>query len=206
MNFNSIPPITRNLLIINVVVYFLSVTVMPGDLAVRLSAFFPTSPYFEPFQIITHMFMHGGIGHLFFNMFAVWMFGSTIELFFGAKKYVILYFISGLAAYLLHEGVSYFAYQDNLEALNIIRVVGASGCLFGVMAAFAVVYPNTPLMLMFIPVPIKAKYFIGGYMLIELFSGINPSNDGVAHFAHIGGGIAGFLLAKYWMKNRYRIN
>lgn len=209
MNFNSIPPITKNLLIANVALFLLCKFILPTNIEAYLYGWFPFTENFRVYQIITHMFMHGGWLHLIFNMFGVWMFGSAIENYFREKKYVILYFASGLGAYILHFVVVYYT-SDNFN----IPVVGASGALFGLLAAFAVLYPNVEMMLIFLPIPIKAKYFVLIYMLIELFGGITQIrdentgiiSDNIAHFAHIGGGIVGFLLTKYWMKNRFRIN
>ncbi len=209
MNFNSIPPITRNLLIANIALFLLSMYVLNEDFAKTLRGYFPFTEKFRFYQILTHMFMHADFTHLLFNMFGVWMFGSAIENYFRERKYAILYFASGLGAYILHFVIVYYT-SDNIN----IPVVGASGALFGILVAFAVLYPNVPLMLIFIPIPVKAKYFIAIYMLIELFGGITQikheqsgeMTDNIAHFAHIGGGIVGFFLTKFWMKNRFRIN
>jgi membrane associated rhomboid family serine protease len=182
------------------------------------------------------MFMHGNFMHIFFNMFALWMFGTSIERIWGAKRFLIYYLVTGFGAFLLHYAVVAFQIQQllpevrpemlmeikeqglgylqsnrnytnpKLAELNLlynIPVVGASGAVFGILLAFGMMFPNTRLMLIFFPVPIKAKYFVIGYGAIELFSGIaNRPGDNVAHFAHLGGMLFGYLLIKYWNKNQ----
>jgi len=216
MNFNNIPPVTKYLLIINVVVFLLVYYILPTfgfsieKNFIFLAGWFPFTEHFQFSQIITHMFMHGAsfndigeiIGgnwsHLFFNMFGLYMFGSAVEGYFREKNFLILYMLSGLGAFILHFFISYLIDDINTP------VVGASGAIFGITTAFAVLYPNTPMMLIFLPVPIKAKYFVAIYLGIELFSGINGYQTGVAHFAHIGGAIIGFLLTRYWIRNRFQ--
>ncbi len=234
------------LLIINVIFYIGSITL--GDKAFELFAlWFPKNDNFQIWQIISHMFMHGGAGHIFFNMFALYMFGSHLENFIGKNKFLFIYFFSGLGAVGFQILFTYFqfnpGYQAYIEAgfshSEIIKfiqeaiaseqfriypnipqeltqkmigayvspMVGASGAIFGVLAAFAVLFPNLPLYIMFIPIPIKAKYLIGGYFLLDLYSGITgqailgPSN--VAHWAHIGGAVIGFITMWYWKKNSF---
>ncbi len=223
MNFNNIPRVTKILLFINIAAFGLNFLLSNQNISLNrtLGVYYPLMPEFSWYQIITHMFMHAGIGHLFFNMFALWMFGSPIENYFGEKRFTTLYFVSGLGAFLLQSLSIYFEFQDasqmilqgnlanvpaNIYAEMAIPMVGASGAIFGILAAFAVVYPNMPLVFIFIPIPIKAKYFIGIYFLIELFSGFSSTPGNVAHFAHVGGAIIGFFLTRTWMKNRYRIN
>jgi len=205
------------------------------DLTNILGLHYFESPLFEPYQLVTYMFMHGGVSHLFFNMFAVWMFGSQIENAWGPKRFLIYYLITGIGASLLHYGIVYFEimnlesmmtpsaieyvmkggadlivsgknYVDpnmgELNALYNTSLVGASGSLFGVLLAFGMLFPNTSLYMMFIPVPIKAKYFVAGYGALELINGIQQRpGDNVAHFAHLGGMLFGYLLIKYWQKN-----
>jgi len=208
------------------------------DLEFLLAAHYPKSGFFQPWQIITHMFMHDStnIGHLVFNMFGLVSIGMIMENFLGTKKFVQLYFISGLGALAIHFLVQIFQlhYQFELwlpspadlglriegntiysnesiiktqEALasagSIIAgsVEGASGALYGVVVAYAFLFPNRTLMIMFIPYPIKAKYLIPGFLILDLVLGFtNPKGDNVAHFAHIGGAIFGFLLVWYWRK------
>lgn len=225
INFNQIPRVTKALLIANIACFLLMMFMQTQNIELNrlLGVYFPKSDYFQLYQIITHMFMHAGFGHLFFNMFGLYMFGSLIENYFGEKRYLLLYFVSGIGAYLLQSLSMYIEYPQTAQLIwdgksamvstDMLQIfdnpmVGASGAIFGVLASFAVVYPNMPLYLFFIPIPIKAKYIIGAYFLIELFSGINPSGvgDNVAHFAHVGGAVVGFILTKYWMRNRFRVN
>ncbi len=191
----------------------------------NLSAFAQSAYYygsagtFMPLQIITHMFMHGSISHIFFNMFGLFTIGIILERVWGAQRYLLFYFITGFGAVVLHMMVQGFmiysatgSVNPTLEMLEahpgawstyFSSTVGASGALFGVLTAFAVLFPNTELYLMFIPVPIKAKYFVTVYILIELYLGISMyGGDNVAHFAHLGGALFGFLLVKFWNKNR----
>ncbi|MFV0196352.1 rhomboid family intramembrane serine protease [Empedobacter falsenii] len=240
----SIPPITKNLLIINGL-FFLATFVFNAkgiDLRVILGAFYPESPNFNFWQILTHMFMHADFTHILFNMFALWMFGSVVEQTFGPKKFITLYLLAGLGGFILFNLVNYFqveqlkeiiqsqgiglgqiydaaklsmqgAYHTNAviqssqSASSILTyfvtpMVGASGAIYGLLLAFAVLYPNEKLMLIFFPVPIKAKYFIPIMVLIEFYMGYQNIGN-VAHFAHLGGGLIGFLLARKWKKNLY---
>ncbi|WP_282629269.1 rhomboid family intramembrane serine protease [Empedobacter sedimenti] len=247
----SIPPITKNLIIINVLFYFATIvfSVKGINLDVFLAAYYPESPNFKPWQVLTHMFMHASfpeITHILFNMFALWMFGSVVEKTFGPKKFLILYFLAGFGGFILFNLVNYFQIQDlkdtiqnqgipfseiyeysklniqgalynvpenfrtTQEAINLINdfrtpMVGASGAIYGLLLAFAVLYPDEKLMLIFFPVPIKAKYFIPIMVLIEFYMGYKNIGN-VAHFAHLGGGLIGFLLARSWKKNLYRWN
>lgn len=219
MNFlNNIPPITKNLLFINVIMFLLQLT-FPW-VNENLALYFFKSPDFEPYQLLAHMFMHWDFQHLFFNMFALYMFGSAIEQRMGEKKFLIYYLFTGFGAVALHylsqyiESYEFIQQVENYGSVNQLskseiaqlfkqgfgRTVGASGAVFGLLAAFALLYPNQELMLLFLPVPIKAKYFVLGYAAIELFSGISGAQDGIAHFAHLGGALFGFLLIKQWQK------
>lgn len=225
--FANLTPVVKNLIIINIIFfiapYALAKVVDLGDL---LAAYYPASAKFKPWQPITYMFMHGGLAHIFFNMFALFSFGPLLEYSLGSKKFFNYYFITGLGGYVLYMAVqaiqihaitgsftvphpeldsSYFAYgggqavAQKLYALVNFPMVGASGSIFGLLVAFAMLYPNLEMMVIFIPVPIKAKYFVLGYTAIELFSGIGRfSGDNVAHFAHLGGALFGFLLIKLW--------
>lgn len=257
--FGNIPPVIKNLLIINVLV-FVADYVLQGmgiDLTRLLALHNVQSPYFKPFQFVTHMFMHGSITHIFFNMFALFMFGKMLEMVWGPKRFLIYYFVTGLGAAVLHSAVNYYslsslqaditaftntpspdlllsfirdhlpnasagvnefisAYSLNPNNASYIReateltkkvyeitvnvpTVGASGAVFGVLLAFGMLFPNTKLMLLFPPIPIKAKYFVIGYGAIELFAVLMPrSSDNIAHFAHLGGMIFGYFLIKYW--------
>jgi membrane associated rhomboid family serine protease len=237
--FGSMPVVVKNLLIINGLFFLASIAI--PDLSKLLGAFYYDSPFFEPWQVITHMFMHANFTHILFNMFALWLFGSAIERVWGPNRFLQYYLITGLGAFVLHYAVvSYEAQQliaelgpeavnlvktegvklwasgrnytnpEELGQLNIIYnvpVVGASGAVFGLLLAFGMMFPNTRLIMLFFPVPIKAKYFVMIYGAIELFSGLaNRPGDNVAHFAHLGGMLFGYLLIKYWQKsnNNYR--
>ena len=195
-----------------------------------LGVYYPDSEFFHIWQPITYMFMHADIGHIFFNMFALVMFGPIIERMFGSKRFLNYYLICALGALVLQYGVQAFeVYQiagtpfardliainlventiqsnlqltgDQLQTLGTIYripMVGASGAIFGLLLAFAYFFPNMPLYFMFIPVPIKAKYFVGGYILIEIYLGFNNNGSSIAHLAHVGGALFGYLLIKAW--------
>lgn len=214
---NQIPPITKNLLIINVL-FFLASLVAPKygiNLTSLLGLHYFMASDFHIYQFVTYMFMHGGFAHLFFNMFALWMFGCTLERVFGPKRYLIYYMVCGLGAGLIQELVQYIEYVTVLsdysivnigsaiipmsEYLNLMNTVGASGAIYGILLAFGLLFPNQPLFIFPLPFPIKAKWFVIGYVVIELLLGLQGS-DGVAHFAHLGGMLFGFLLIIYWRK------
>ena len=232
--FADIPPVVKNLLIINILALLASFALQSSmgiDLNRTLGLYYFQSDSFRPYQIVTHMFMHGGLTHLFFNMFALWMFGRVLESVWGGKRFFIYYFVTGLGAAALHtfvnfieiqsiianltpeqidmvkaEGAGLWANQQNytnegMAALNRalnIPTVGASGAVFGVLLAFGMLFPNTQLMLLIPPIPIKAKYFVIIYGVIELYLGLTKPGSNIAHFAHLGGMLFGFLLIKYW--------
>ncbi len=235
-NFGSIPPVVKNLIIINVLMLLATyVLSMRGvDLARILGLHYISSPKFEPYQLVTHIFMHGGFTHLLFNMFALWMFGRVLEAVWGPKRFFIYYFVTGLGAAVLHTFVNFLEFQSLIakmspekidivmrEGVNIynqgknytdplmgklnllinIPTVGASGAVFGVLLGFGMLFPNTQLMLLFPPIPIKAKYFVIGYGLLELYLGLTRPGSNIAHFAHLGGMLFGYILIKYWNKN-----
>ncbi len=177
---------------------------------------------FQPVQLISHLFMHGGISHIFFNMYGVFMFGSILERVWGPQRFLLYYFITGFGAVALHMLVQALLVMQatgtvdpSLAQLNahpdamgtyFVNTVGASGAVFGLLAGFAMLFPNTELMMLFIPFPIKAKYFVGVYVLIELYLGVAMyGGDNVAHFAHLGGALFGFILVKIWNKNRHTL-
>jgi len=213
-----ISEVVKHLLIINILVYLASFLL--GDPApqlmeslvleqntnfadwgrYRLAMFFFSSEYFQPYQVVTHMFMHGDIGHLFFNMFALFMFGPPIESVWGPRRFLFYYFFTGFGALGLHLLVSYLEMTmgGGPGYLENIPVLGASGAVFGLLVAFGMMFPNTRIMLLFPPIPLKAKYFVMIYAVIELFLGVSNFNSGVAHFAHLGGALFGFLLIMYW--------
>lgn len=224
--FANLSPVVKNLLIINVICFLPFLLLNPAmvDTIYNLtSAHYFDSHLFKPWQPITYMFMHGGWAHIIFNMFALYSFGSIVEYQMGSKRFVFFYFICGfggialqmvvqayevyaitghftLAASELQE--TYLQYGVNAQKLYDIyhsSMVGASGAIFGLLIAFGMIYPNAELMILFIPVPVKAKYIIPVYVLIELSMGIGQfGGDNVAHFAHLGGAILGFMLVKLW--------
>lgn len=251
--FNNIPPITRNIIIINIVVYvitnFFLYALNNGQLYFMLSAYYPFSPFFRSWQVITSIFMHApfadgsGLMHIFFNMFMLYNF-SFLENILGGKRFLLLYFLSGIGAYVLFNAwefiqveifarqlqdlgfniydyfsgtdqelkgsaVSIATQQDLLgKIIKIIStpLVGASGAIFGVLAAFATIYPNERIVILFIPFPIKAKYLLIFSVLISLYLGYNGKDSGTAHLAHVGGAIVGWILGRIWRKHIYRFN
>ncbi len=188
--FQRTTPVVLNLIIINALVYFIQFMFDgPGELISRKIALFPyNSPEFEPYQLVTHMFAHGGFFHLFFNMFVLWMFGTMLERSWGPKRFLIFYMACGLAA-----GVAHLLLQN-------VPAVGASGAIMGLFAAFAYLFPNTELIIFPIPVPIKAKYAVAIMAAFDLFGGVYPSGSNIAHFAHLGGLVMGFILVLIWNK------
>ena len=200
MNFN-LTDVVKNLLIINIIVFLVGTYVLPPEVANHwLAVHYPTSPYFQPVQLITYMFMHGGFQHLLFNMFGLYMFGPPLEYNWGPKRFLFYYLVTGFGALVLHFGVEY--YQMNFMGyppeLGDIPMVGASGAIFGLLAGYGLLYPENEIRLMFFPVPIKAKYFVLLYAGFELYTGISGRQPGIAHFAHLGGALFGFLLIMYW--------
>jgi membrane associated rhomboid family serine protease len=194
--YNSIPTVTRNLLIINLVVWL--ACLLFGQLEFYLALFNYGSGYFEIYQLVTYMFTHANFGHIFFNMFALFMFGGVLENYWGQKRYLIYYMVTGIGAGLVQLLICHLQ-----GVVYPIPTVGASGAIFGLLLAFGMLFPDTPLFLMFIPIPVKAKYMVIGYGLIEFFFGIaNRTGDNVAHFAHLGGMLFGIILILYWKKKR----
>lgn len=234
-SFNTIPPVVKNLIIINALMLFITyiLSLRGFDLANLLGLHYIQSPNFKPYQLVTHMFMHGGLMHLVFNMFALWMFGRVLESVWGPRRFFIFYFVTGIGAAVFYSFVNFVEFQyiasklspetvqmvmqngaellnqgqnyvDSAGKLNLllnVPTVGASGAVFGILLGFGMLFPNTELMLLFPPIPIKAKYFVMGYGAIELFSGITNTGGNVAHFAHLGGMLFGFIMIKYWNKN-----
>lgn len=224
---NNFPPVVKNLLIINVLVFIAQMTFRNSEtihLEEWLALHDIRSVYFKPHQLITHMFLHStsDLSHLLFNMFAVWMFGQTLENVWGAKRFLIFYIVSGLGAAILHLGVLYFELKpvwdivysmpagQRTEIINSpmfkgnAETLGASGAVFGCLAAFGYLFPNTMVYIYFL-VPLKAKWFVLIYAGLELWLGIrNSAGDNVAHFAHLGGALAGFILVLIWNKSNRR--
>lgn len=262
--YTGIPPAVKGLILINIVMFFLTEWIDKRyqiNTAQLLGLHLPQSPYWRPWQYVTHLFMHGNFGHLFFNMFALFMFGKILESVWGTKRFLIYYFVCGLGAAALNSAVGWIEIDRLNEQLEAFRntpepellaefirsqlaqpapwvwnvvdgwtnnpsspeyiqqgeqlfqqivnlkvnvpTIGASGAIFGILLAFGMLFPNTELYLMFIPIPIKAKYFVIGYGLLEFFLGLQSYvGDNVAHFAHLGGMLFGFFLVRYWSRNR----
>jgi membrane associated rhomboid family serine protease len=234
--FTGLPPVVKNIILLNVLMLLANWTakgVAGIDLNSVLGLYFPKSEHFMPLQIITHMFMHAGLWHLFFNMFALFMFGGILETVWGGKRFFLYYMVCGLGAALVYETVIMFQYNKlmhlltpeqvqtvisegatylnegkvftnnamkGLQMLLNIPIVGASGAIFGVLLAFGVLFPNTQLMLLFPPIPIKAKYFVIGYGALELYLAVTQPGSNIAHAAHIGGMLFGYILIRYWRK------
>lgn len=256
--FQILPTVVKNLIIINVIIAFAQFVLgnMGIDLTEYLGLHYWRSHYFYAWQIVTHMFLHGSVGHIFLNMFALWMFGSILENVWGPKRFLTFYLICGVGAAVLHMGVIAFQFETIIRAFEAYQnspneatmqtfqdvfnrwsgykgnftgvpinyiydklygtttmsgeyapgivdqaTIGASGAVFGILFAFGYLFPNTLLYLYFL-VPIKAKYVVAGFAVIELVSGIsNSAGDNVAHFAHLGGMLVAFILLKIWNKN-----
>ena len=193
-----ITDVVKNLLIINVIVFF-GTKIMLGAERGMFALYYPSlEEYFRPYQVITHMFMHGNEQHLFFNMFALYMFGSALEAYMGAKKFLFYYLFTGFGAMALHLFVNYLEIQYMNGSPG--SVWGASGSVFGLLAGYGMLFPNQRIMLLIPPIPMKAKYFVSIYAAIELFLGVSSFNTGIAHFAHLGGALFGVLLILYWRK------
>jgi membrane associated rhomboid family serine protease len=202
----QITGVVRNLLIINIIAFFAVTYLLPPEIKYHwFSVYYPRpgSPNFQPVQLITYMFMHGDIQHLFFNMFGLFMFGPPVEYSWGPKRFLFYYLIAGFGALALDFGVKF--YQINFmnyppEYFDMQPMVGASGAIFGLLAAYGMMYPNNVIQMLFPPIPMKAKYFVLLYAGLELYLGMSGRQAGVAHFAHLGGALFGFLLIMYWRK------
>jgi len=241
--FLGLPPVVKNIIMINILMLLAAYAVQSvmglslGSenlyLNTKLGIYFPKSEQFMPIQILTHMFMHAGLWHIFFNMYALFIFGPILEHVWGPKRFLIFYMVCGLGAALTHESVIFLQYNhlvhsispENVQAvisegtayfqqgkvftdpdmqklqisLNI-PTVGASGAIFGVLLAFGVLFPNTQLMLLLPPIPIKAKYLVAGYGALELYLAISQPGSDIAHVAHLGGMLFGYILIRYWRK------
>ena len=240
----SLPDIVKQLIIINVLFFLGSMSL--GNTAYDLLALhYPQNPKFAPWQVVTHMFMHGSINHILFNMFGLWMFGGTLAQMWGSNKFLFFYLSTGLGAAALQLGINYFQISTVVEQLveagyspialtetlqsgqyntawsNVISqtelsqlltsfnmsMVGASGALYGILVAFAFLFPNTELMIIFLPIPIKAKYFVPILLASDLFFGFSSYSLGpIAHFAHLGGAVTGFIMMWYWKKQQFNNN
>ena len=191
----NIPTAVKNIIIINILVMIMT-KLNANFMYEHFALFYPTSPFFHWWQPLTHMFMHGGFAHIFFNMYAVYMFGSVLERQWGTKKFLIFYFVTGIGAGLINIGVQFMAHSFALT-------VGASGAIYGILMGYAMLYPDSVLTLIIPPVSMKAKWFVLIFAGIELLLGIsnNPA-DNVAHFAHLGGLLFGFIMIWIWKKRR----
>jgi len=234
----NFPPVVKNIIIITSLMWLITLVVQQSfgiDLTRWLALYYPKSEYFRPYQFVTHLFMHAGLAHLFFNMFAFWMFGRVLENVWGGKRFFIFYFVTGIGAagyYTLVHWLEYRALLTHMSAqetqlvfekgadilnhlqnftnpymakLNLLLntpVVGASGAVFGVLLGFGMLFPNTQLMLLFPPIPIKAKYFVIGYGALELYLALAQPGSNIAHVAHLGGMLFGYIMVKYWNKKR----
>ena len=188
------PPVVKNLIIINLLMLMACRMLPIGHELQALCALYPAgTPHFHSWQVITYMFLHADFSHLFFNMFALWMFGRTLEYELSSKRFLTYYMACGIGAALIQLLVCW------LEG-SYVMTVGASGAVFGILLAFGMMHPNNIIMLMIPPIPIKAKWFVVIYGVVELLAGVSGRMDNVAHFAHLGGMIWGFLLLKYWKK------
>jgi membrane associated rhomboid family serine protease len=239
--FFGMPPVVKNIIMINVLmllIYYAAGSILGIDLNRLLGLYFPKSEHFMPAQIIVHMFLHGGPGHLFFNMYALYIFGQVLESVWGPKRFLIYYLVCGLGAALVHETVIAFEYagyarmlnpddlqlvieeggrylnegkiftdgtMEKLQVLLNTPTVGASGAVFGVLLAFGVLFPNTELLLLIPPMPVKAKYLVMAYGAIELFLAFNQPGSNIAHAAHLGGMLFGYLLIRYWRKTTHTL-
>lgn len=220
---NNIPTITKNLLIVNVVVFLATYLfrTMGVDLNNVLGLHFFLAPDFHIYQLFTYMFAHGGFSHIFFNMFALWMFGCIVERTWGPKKFLTYYIVCGVGAglfqelaqfaqfyFIASEHIPHFTLAQTMKVanasaagLNLWTTVGASGAVYGILLAFGMLYPEERIFIFPLPVPIKAKWFVMGYAAVELFMAYSSTGDGVAHLAHLGGMVFGFFLIRYWRRH-----
>lgn len=214
MNFAyNVPRVTKNLILVNVII-FVATMLSKSFMTMQFALFYPSSPYFHWWQFITHMFMHGGFWHIFFNMYTLFLFGSVVERMIGEKKFLLFYFICGLGAAALHTGVEWLQMQSfmvsasegsaqamqEIAMLKSVPTVGASGAIYGVLLAYAMLFPESRMTLLFPPVTLSAKWMVVAFAVIELLTGVTGWASGVAHFAHLGGMLIGWLMIKFWKK------
>lgn len=217
---NRLPNVTKNLLAINILMFLATIVMQRQgtDLTGIFGLHFFVASDFAPYQFVTYMFMHGDFSHLFFNMFALYMFGGLLERVWGSKRFLIYYIVCGVGAGLLQEAVQYITYvQSGWNEMQLIptqygyipvgdflnlffTTVGASGAIYAILLGFAMSFPNEKMFVFPLPFPIKAKFFVIGYALIELFLGFANTNDGIAHYAHLGGMLFGLVIILYWRK------
>ena len=210
---SSMPTAIRHIIVINVLVMIMTY-LNENFMYEHFALFYPTSQFFHWWQPVTHMFMHGGFWHLFFNMYTLFIFGSVLERVWGTQKFLIFYFVTGIGAAAIHTGVEWIqmqswltqaaegsmAAQSAIHVLKLTPTVGASGAIYGVLMGYAMLYPDSVLTLIFPPISMKAKWFVLIFAAIELLTGVTGTGGGIAHFAHLGGLIFGFLLIWYWKK------
>ena len=212
---SNVPTAVRNIIIINILVMIMT-SLNENFMYEKFALFYPTSPFFHWWQPVTHMFMHGGFWHLFFNMYTLYIFGTVLERIWGAKKFLLFYFVTGLGAAAVHTGVEWIqasswmseaaagsmSAMQQIHALKMTPTVGASGAIYGILMGYAMLYPDSIMTLVFPPISMKAKWFVLIFAGIELLTGVTGTGGGIAHFAHLGGLIFGFLLIMYWKKKR----
>ena len=209
----NMPTAIRHIIVINVLVMIMT-SLNENFMYEKFALFYPTSQFFHWWQPVTHMFMHGGFWHLFFNMYTLYIFGTVLERVWGTKKFLIFYFVTGLGAAAIHTGVEWIQMQHwlgqaaegsmsaqaSIHMMKLTPTVGASGAIYGVLMGYAMLYPDSVLTLIFPPISMKAKWFVLIFAGIELLTGVTGTGEGIAHFAHLGGLIFGFLLMMYWKK------
>ena len=208
---SSLPPVTKNLIIINVII-FVATLINEEFMVGTFALFYPTSPFFHWWQVVTHMFMHGGFWHIFFNMYTLLIFGCVVERIIGPRKFLLFYFVCGFGAVALHLGVEYLQMQSfmhkaaegstaavqQIEALKYTPTVGASGAIYGVLMGYAMLFPESRMTLLFPPVTLSAKWMVVVFAAIELLTGVTGIAGSIAHFAHLGGMLIGWLMILWW--------
>ncbi|MBQ9463489.1 MAG: rhomboid family intramembrane serine protease [Bacteroidales bacterium] len=208
--FSNMPKVTKNLILVNLVV-FVATLFNENYMVGTFGMFYPSSPYFHWWQPVTHMFMHGGFWHIFFNMYTLFIFGTVVERIIGSKKFLLFYFVCGLGAAALQMGTQYLEMQSFLAsdsqtalqgmmALKSTPTVGASGAIYGVLIGYAMLFPESRMTLIFPPVTLSAKWMVIIFAAIELFTGVVGWADGIAHFAHLGGMLIGWIMIRWWRK------
>ena len=205
--FSNVPPVTKNLILVNILIY-IATALNENFMIATFGLFYPSSPYFHWWQIITHMFMHGGFWHIFFNMYTLFIFGIVVERIIGSKKFALFYFVCGLGAAALQIGTQYIEMQafisagatQSIAALKMTPTVGASGAIYGVLIGYAMLFPDSKMTLLFPPITLSAKWMVIIFAAIELFTGVIGWVDGVAHFAHLGGMLIGWLMIRWWRR------
>lgn len=208
--FANLPSVTKNLIIINVLI-FVATIFNENFMVSTFGMFYPSSQYFHWWQPVTHMFMHGGFWHIFFNMYTLFIFGTVVERIIGSKKFFFFYFVCGLGAAAMQIGAQYLEMQsflasdsqaalNGIMALKMTPTVGASGAIYGVLIGYAMLFPESRMTLLFPPVTLRAKWMVVIFAAIELFTGVAGWADGIAHFAHLGGMLIGWLVIRWWRK------